>query len=345
MPQALISWLGRGFVGPDAPLIVACSGGADSLALALAAPAVVRDRELIAATVDHQLQAGSAQRAAAVADLLCDHGFRRVEVLTVVVGGKGGPEGAARDARLGALRALAGRIAAETGVEPAVLLAHTADDQAETVLLGLGRGSGPRSIAGMRPWRSPWGRPLLGVRRVDTEAACAAAGLAPWQDPHNLDPAFTRVRLRRDVMPLLDEVLGGGVVPALARTADLMADDLAALDALAAHVLEVAVAADGSLGIAEVVDHPAAIRRRVLRSWAGQGSHPGSGGNPPLTADRLHRPLTADHLCRLDDLLTAGCTGQSVRLPGRMDVVRRRDRLVLALPTRFALDRPGSSRV
>src|SRR5699024_6712862 len=144
---------------------------------------------------------------------------------------------------------------------------------------------GPRSIAGMRPWRAPWGRPLLGVRRAETEAACAAAGLAPWHDPHNADPAFTRVRLRREVLPLLDEVLGGGTVPALARTAELMADDLAALDELAEHALaQAALPADpaadpagdpvlpaGALSGAALAGWPAAVRRRALRTWLARG--------------------------------------------------------------------------
>lgn len=307
--RAVASWLAAGHVTAKAPLIVACSGGADSLALAMAALEVAPDRQLVAATVDHGLQAGSAERAQDLAEMLRGKGFERVEVLTVTVDGPGGMEAAAREARYRALRDLT----AGTGPGTAVLLAHTADDQAETVLLGLARGSGPRSIAGMRPWRQPWGRPLLAVRRADTEAACAAAGLTPWQDPHNLDPAFTRVRLRREAIPLLDEVLGGGVVPALARTSDLLADDLAALDAIAGAVLRDATADDGSLRIGVLGGHPAAIRRRVLRAWAG--------------ADRA--PLAADHLYRLDALVTAGRTGQSVRLPGGADAVRRGDRLVV----------------
>ncbi|MDI4659410.1 tRNA lysidine(34) synthetase, partial [Xanthobacter autotrophicus] len=125
-----------------------------------------------------------------------------------------GPEAAARVARYAALDA------ARRG-RP-VLLAHTLDDQAETVLLGLGRGSGARSLRGMAAWDAPWGRPLLGVRAADTRAACRDLGLEPWNDPHNTDPAFTRVRLRREVLPLLEDVLGGGVAEGLARTAALL---------------------------------------------------------------------------------------------------------------------------
>jgi tRNA(Ile)-lysidine synthase len=307
--RAVHGWLQAGHVPAAAPLIVACSGGADSLALAAAVLRCASGRTLIAATVDHGLQSGSAQVAAVVADTLRRLGYARVEVLPVTVDGPGGMEAAARSARYAALQTMAGAL----GPDAAVLLGHTADDQAETVLLGLARGSGPRSVAGMRPWRPPWGRPLLGVRRADTEAACAAAGLEPWQDPHNCDPAFTRVRLRREVLPLLDEVLGGGAVPALARTAELMADDLAALDELAGRALQDVCTGDGELDCTALAGWPAAVRRRVLRVWAA-----GDAGG-----------LTFAHLVRLDGLVTAARSGSAVRLPGGRDAVRRGDRLVL----------------
>ena len=116
-----------------------------------------------------------------------------------------------------------------------MLLGHTRDDQAETVLLGLGRGSGPRSIAGMRRREGRYLRPFLDLDRATTERACAALGLPVWHDPHNVDPSFRRVRLRREVLPLLEDVLGGGVAAALARTADLLRADVDALDHLAAE--------------------------------------------------------------------------------------------------------------
>ncbi|MGB6243419.1 tRNA lysidine(34) synthetase, partial [Gordonia sp. (in: high G+C Gram-positive bacteria)] len=147
-----------------------------------------------------------------------------------------------------------------------VLLGHTLDDQAETVLLGLGRGSGARSLAGMREWSAPWGRPLLGVRRAQTRAACAEWSLPVWDDPHNDDPRFTRVRLRREVLPLLDDVLGGGVPQALARTARQLQDDGDALDAPAAELL--AECAYGRvLDLEPLSDAHAAVRTRVLRDW------------------------------------------------------------------------------
>jgi tRNA(Ile)-lysidine synthase len=174
------------------------------------------------------------------------------------VGTAGGPEAAARTARYAALAAARG--------DRAVLLGHTLDDQAETVLLGLGRGSGPRSIAGMRPVDGPWLRPLLGVRRDATRAACAAEGLPVWDDPHNADPRFTRARLRAEVLPLLEDVLAGGAAPALARTAELLRADLDALDELAAAVTAATVR-DGTVAAAALAAHPAAVRTRVLRAW------------------------------------------------------------------------------
>nr|MDT0527257.1 ATP-binding protein [Streptomyces sp. DSM 41633] len=115
------------------------------------------------------------------------------------------------------------------------------------MLLGLGRGSGARSIAGMRLHDPPWHRPLLGVRRQLTHAACEELGLTPWQDPHNAEERFTRVRLRHEVLPLLEDVLGGGVAEALARTATALREDTATLDALAGEALAAARTEAGGL--------------------------------------------------------------------------------------------------
>ncbi len=304
--RAVEAWLHAHPTG--GPVTLAVSGGPDSLALALAVAGLGRAGRSI--TVDHGLQDGSVDQAAATAAVMRGLGFDAA-VVRVDIAGPGGLEAAARRARYAAL--------AEHAEGP-VLLGHTMDDQAETVLLGLGRGSGPRSIAGMQAWAPPWGRPLLGVRRSDTVAACAAADLTPWDDPHNVDPGFTRVRLRHEVLPLLDEVLGGGVVPALSRTAELLADDLAALDALAADALDDACV-DGVVRSRVLRGWPAAVRRRALRSWA-----TGTGA----------APLTSEHLHRLDDLVTAGREGAAVRLPGAIDAVLDDGRLV-GRP----VDRPG----
>lgn len=240
----------------DAPWCVALSGGADSLALTAVAAALRPTRALI---VDHGLQDESGAVAEAARAQALTLGCVGAQILRIRVAQAGGPEAAARTARYAALEA------ARAGA--AVLLAHTLDDQAETVLLGLGRGSGPRSIAGMRAYDEPWGRPLLGIRRATTVAACAALGLTPWQDPHNIDPRFTRVRLRAEVLPLLEEVLGGGVAEALARTADALREDTDALDAAARDLAP----ADGTLATTALTALPTALRRRVIRDWLQAG--------------------------------------------------------------------------
>jgi tRNA(Ile)-lysidine synthase len=298
------------------PVLVACSGGADSLALAaaLAFEGRAAGVPVGGVTVDHGLQPGSAQRAADTAGLLRRLGMDPVLAVGVAVGRDGGPEAAARSARYAALSAAA----EEHGAR--VALGHTLDDQAETVLLGLGRGSGPRSVAGMVEHRAAagvtWWRPLLGVRRADTRQACADAGLPVWDDPWNADPAYTRVRLRTEVLPLLEEVLGGGVAPALARTAGLLREDLDALDALAADELT-ALAVDGELPARPLGALPDAVRRRVLRGWLGAA---GVGD------------LSAVHLRAVDALLTRWHGQGRVDLPGGAGVVRASGRLVLEPP-------------
>jgi tRNA(Ile)-lysidine synthase len=233
---------------------VALSGGPDSLALTAVAAAL---RPTTAVIVDHGLQPGSAAVAETARTQALALGCVEAQVLCVEVGKDGGPEAAARAARYAALRA--------HGDDP-VLLAHTLDDQAETVLLGLGRGSGGRSIAGMRPHDPPWCRPLLGVRRSATHAACAELGLAAWQDPHNTDRRFTRTRLRLEVLPLLEDVLGGGVAEALARTATALREDTEMIDALAAQALP-GVRAGTGLQARALAALPDPVRRRVIRGW------------------------------------------------------------------------------
>ncbi|HEX5741996.1 MAG TPA: tRNA lysidine(34) synthetase TilS, partial [Pilimelia sp.] len=243
---ALRPYAERGRGGPPAagggPLVlVACSGGADSLALAAAAAFVAPRLGMRAGlvTVDHGLQEGSAERAAALAAWARGRGLAPVDVAAVAVAGPGGPEAAARAARYAALEEAAVRRGAA-----AVLLGHSRDDQAETVLLALARGAGPRGLAGM-PAARPLGattllRPLLGLPRATLARSCADQDLTPWVDPHNADPAYARSRVRARLLPALAEVLGEKVVANLARTAALVAADNAALDALAADALAAA---------------------------------------------------------------------------------------------------------
>ncbi|WP_297344158.1 tRNA lysidine(34) synthetase TilS [Amnibacterium sp.] len=249
--------------GPEA--LVGLSGGPDSLALALAVAfeAPRAGRRIGAVVVDHGLQDGSAavaERAAGVAHGL---GLDPVLVERVTVGQEGGPEAASRAARLAAFD----RALAATGATR-VLTGHTLDDQAETVLLGLARGSGPDAIAGMRADAPPFVRPLLGLRRATTVQACADQGVEPWADPHNADRRFTRVRVRLDALPALEAALGPGVAVNLARTAAQLQEDAAALDLLAEEQApELAELAEG--GIALPVDalaaNPPALAQRLIR--------------------------------------------------------------------------------
>ena len=291
----------------SAHLAVAVSGGADSLALAAATAQLAGRRGLTlhGLVVDHRLQPGSADIAARAGKQLEALGFPEVRVLEVDVSGPGGLEAAARKARYRALRD------ARPAPDSLVLLGHTRDDQAETVLLGLGRGSGARSIAGMRHLDPPWGRPLLDVPRTVTAAACADLGLDPWQDPHNADPGFARVRLRHEVLPLLEDVLRGGVAPALARTAAQLREDADALDAVAGRVLARA-GRDGELEVSELAGEPPAVRRRVLRRWL---------------LDAGVAELTDAHLRAADGLIGEWRGQGGVWLPGGLVVSRARGRL------------------
>lgn len=329
-------------VAPGSTVLVACSGGADSLALAAGlaweAPAGGSWRAG-AVVVDHGLQRGShdvAQDAAAACRGL---GLDPVRVVRVAVGTAGGPEAAARASRYDALRATADELGAT-----AVLLGHTLDDQAETVLLALARGSGERALAGMRPVRGRWRRPLLSLRRTDTEAACAAQGLVPWQDPTNGRAPGTRPdapggphresrppaglplrsRVRSEVLPLLEDVLGPGVAQALARTADALADATAALDELAADVLASSLldpSADAVvLDVATLAAAPAGVRRRALHDAAVRAGCPAGA-------------LARVHVLAVDGLVAEWRGQGPLHLPGGRIASRACGRLYLGLPT------------
>ena len=302
---------------PGALVLAACSGGADSLALAAALAVEAPRRRLLAGaiTVDHGLTADSAQQAARVLTQVRELGLVVAESVRVTVAGPGGPEAAARRARYAALESAAVRLGAV-----AVLLGHTRDDQAETVLLGLARGAGARSLAGMPTRRGPLRRPLLELSRATTVAACAAEGLQAWFDPHNGDPAYARVRVRQRALPVLEETLGPGVTAALARTADLLRADADALDAIAADAHRQALAVDGSLDVAVLARLPTAVRTRVLRAAALAAGSPGGA-------------LSAVHVSALDALVTDWHGQQAVALPGSLAGVRRSGRLHISEPT------------
>ncbi|MEU0133837.1 tRNA lysidine(34) synthetase TilS [Streptomyces sp. NPDC006296] len=302
---------------PDAPLVlVACSGGADSMALASALAFESRKLPVRAGgiTVDHNLQPGSGLRADEVVARLAEMRLDPVEAVAVRVGRAGGPEAAARDARYAALDAAAERLGAA-----AVLLGHTRDDQAETVLLGLARGSGIRSLSGMAAASGPAGRyrrPFLQLDRQTARKACLVQSIPVWDDPHNIDPAYTRSRLRHEGLPALEKALGKGVVEALARTAQLSRDDADALDTWAAEAAGSVRDDAGRLECAKLAVLPPAVRRRVLRrAVIDAGSPAGS--------------LFARHIEEVDRLIT-GWRGQgAINLPGRVEVRRQGGRLVI----------------
>jgi tRNA(Ile)-lysidine synthase len=293
-----------------AAVLVACSGGPDSMALASAAAFVVprlgRTAGLV--TVDHGLQPGSDARAKQVAEWGASVGLVPSIVARVTVAGRaGGPEAAAREARYEAL------VEAGREHDGVVLLGHTLEDQAETVLLALARGAGPRGLAGMPARRVRDGvtflRPFLSLSRDETRAACTAQGLTPWDDPHNADPAYARARVRA-ALPVLAEMLGPDVVPNLARTARLIAADVSALDALAAAV----DIPPGGLEVAGLATLPAALRTRVLRAFALGLGAPGGA-------------LSTAHIDALDALVLDWRGQGPVALPGGILVSRRAGRL------------------
>jgi tRNA(Ile)-lysidine synthase len=233
-----------------------------------------------------------------------------VLAVAVTVDGSGGPEAAARTARYAALEAAAAGHGAA-----AVLLGHTLDDQAETVLLGLARGSGARSLAGMPARRGIFLRPLLGLRRTVTVAACAAAGLTPWADPHNADRRFARVRVRLDALPALEAALGPGVAEALARTADQLRDDAEVLEQIA---LSERSADPRLMSAASLAGLPGAVRTRVLRSAA-------LAAGCPATA------LTSAHVTRIEELVTDWRGQRWIDLPGGVRATRRSGQVLFEL--------------
>lgn len=309
-------------LGPDELVLVACSGGADSLALAQAAAdcaskGVIRAGAVV---IDHQLQDGSADVAQAAGQQCVALGLDPVEVVAVDVAtgpGNGGMEAAARTARRAALLAAARRHHAS-----ALLLAHTRDDQAETVMLGLLRGSGSRSLAGMRPVDGMWRRPLLGIDRQTVRDSVAGTGLSIHEDPHNSDETFARVRVRQQVLPTLVAQLGDRTVLGLARTAELLAADNEALDewtrreAAVRLVTEpiVTVSLEGSAG--SLGDVPPAVRRRLFRLAA-------------LAAGCPAGSLTAAHLEQVDRLVGDWRGQGAVRLPGEQDATRSGDTITI----------------
>ncbi len=286
------------FPDPGTTLVCGVSGGADSLALLILASR--SGAAVTAVHVDHGLRAGSADEAGVVAEAARRFGvaFRSERVAL-----RDGPnlEARARQAR----REVLG---------PAAATGHTMDDQAETVLANLLRGSGVHGLAAMRAGPR---HPLLGLRRTETEGLCQHLGLTPVADPSNDDPRHLRNRVRHELLPLCSALAGRDVVPVLARQAGALAGDADLLDAVAALVDPEDVAALNGA--------PEAVARRSVRAWLlGEGAYP-----PPL--DAVDRVLEVAQLRR-----------RATEVPGGRRVARSGGRLILG-PVPGATDlRPRS---
>ena len=299
-------------IEPGDTVIVAASGGADSSALAAALLLESRSRSItpIAAIIDHGLQENSADIAHEAKQRLIAFGYSHVEIRRINVEITDGMEASARRARYAALNEIAAMHKAS-----AIFLGHTKDDQAETVLLGLARGSGTRSLSGMAQRIDNYRRPLLSITRAETEAACNEAGIDFWRDPHNQSMEFTRVRVREIVLPTMEREIGPGIADALARSARLLRDDADALDQWADEVFD--ELDPNALDIAPLENLPRAIRTRVLRKAIYLAGAP-SGS------------LTAEHIDGVEALITAWKGQGPISLPGGVTAERISGRLSLS---------------
>ena len=292
-------------------VLVAVSGGADSLALAAALVPEAKNLlvNLVGVTIDHQLQERSGEQAAKVLSQFSELGIEQVETVKVEVEILDGLEASARRARYGALESVAEKYNAKL-----IFLGHTLNDQAESVLLGLARGSGARSLSGMARCTGKYCRPLLAITRAETLAACSENNLTPWIDPHNSDSQFARVRVRTDALPKLEESIGPGITQALARSADLLRDDADALDGWATQAAASLDLAD--LEISLLADLPKAVRTRLLRKAI-------YAAGAPIGS------ITAEHVASVEALVTSWHGQGACSLPGGVKVSRISGRLSL----------------
>jgi tRNA(Ile)-lysidine synthase len=299
-------------INPGDTVIVAASGGADSsaLAAALLPECEAKSISVVPLIVDHGLQKNSADVAHEAKKELTKLGYEIIEIRKISVEITDGVEASARRARYAALNEVA-----KSHNAVAIFLGHTKDDQAETVLLGLARGSGTRSLSGMAQRIDNYRRPLLSITRAQTEAACEEAGIKFWRDPHNQSMEFTRVRVRENVLPMMEKEIGPGVTDALTRSARLLRDDANALDQWADEVFDELDPI--SLDIATLETLPRAIRSRVLRKAIYLAGAP-SGS------------LSADHIEPVESLVTAWKGQGAISLPGGVTVARISGRLSLS---------------
>ena len=291
-------------------ILFGCSGGADSMALALALFIESENKNVIPIVVDHGLQPESAQVTLDTIEKLKKIGYKQIETAKAQVIITDGLEASARRARYQIFNQFIDAYDAKY-----FLLAHTLNDQAENVLLGLARGSGTRSLSGMAVENNKFIRPLLKISRATTQAACIECGVEIWEDPHNNDQRFTRVRVRQNILPVIEENLGPKITEALARSSDLLRDDADALDSFANeffnHVDKL------NLEVVDLERLPKAIRTRVLRlAIYNAGSPIGS--------------LTADHIGSVESLVSDWHGQKEVALPGNVKVFRNSGRIILS---------------
>ena len=307
--NAVRFWLEKYEAGDK--VLVAVSGGADSLALAyaLSVEAEKLAIRVIGVTVDHQLQSTSSEQAQKVVKQLSEFGVK-CHVKKVTVDIKEGLEASARKVRYEAINEV---VKQENAV--AVFLGHTKDDQAETVLLGLARGSGTRSLSGMAHHNGKYVRPLLEITRIQNEDFCKEVGLDYWNDPHNQDSQFARVRVRNEALPILEKTIGPGISGALARSAHLLRDDADALDHWAKRE-EIHLDLE-DLDCLHLETLPRAIRTRILRTAIYAAGAP-SGS------------VSADHISAVEALITAWGGQSALNLPGGVKVERISGRLSLS---------------
>ena len=291
---------------PGQKLLVAVSGGADSLALAAACEFEAKKLgvKIAAAVIDHSLQKGSDKVAAQTAKTLVALGFEEVVVKKIAVGKAGGPEAAARSARYTALETIRQKTKSHF-----IVLGHTSSDQAETVLLGLVRGSGSKSLSGMSEKTGFLLRPLLGIERATTETFCKDSGIKYWSDPQNKDEKFLRVMIRKHVLPFLEKQLGGSVAASLVRTSDQLREDNAYLESQADKSFKKYAKVSGS-GIsidAKALEKlPAAILNRVIKK----------------ALDSFGSESSRTHVLAVSDLVLSWHGQKPLALPG-VRVVRK----------------------
>lgn len=310
--QAVRFWFEK--LEPNSKVCIGVSGGADSLALAAAAKLESKNFsiDLVAVIVDHGLQANSAEIAEFAKQQLIKLGFQDIFVGRASVQITDGLEASARRARYKVFQQ-----AIETYGPNTFLLGHTKNDQAEGVLLGLARGSGTKSLSGMPEVSGIFVRPLLGIDRATTEIACHESNIEYWVDPHNSNQDFTRVRVRENILPLLENEIGPGIIDALARSAKILREDATALDEWAESVFRQMTPMDIEISILDGL--PVAVRSRVLRMAIYAAGAPAGS-------------ISAAHLEPIEAFVSDWRGQGHTSLPGGVKVCRISGRLSLSKP-------------